>query len=99
MTPDDSSDLAAKKVSYVQSEYGDKKNSTISWEGDSSTGVKLTFKLKSYKTGFSFDYDYQNATYTYKDDDDKDVTVTGSGLANYWFGLTNNGGSLQWPIK
>lgn len=93
---DNSTDLAAKGVSYTQSEYLSEDNSSLTWEG-SSSGTTLTFKLRSYKTGFSFDYDYQNASYTYKDEHDKDVTVTGSGLANYWFGLTGNGGAEYWP--
>ena len=93
---DNSTDLADKGVSYTQSEYLSEDNSSLTWEG-SSSGTTLTFKLRSYKTGFSFDYDYQNASYTYKDEHDKDVTVTGSGLANYWFGLTGNGGAEYWP--
>lgn len=92
-----STDLASKGVSYIQSEYKDEKNSSLIWEGNSSSGVTLTFKLRSYKTGFSFDYDYQNASYTYKDDKGVEKTVTGSGLANYWFGLTGNGGAEYWP--
>ena len=91
-------DLASKKVSYNVSTTD---NSTISWTTNGGE-ITLRFKLVNMESGFSFDYDYQKSNYTYQIMNDSgsyvDKDYDGPGLAVYWFGLSGNGGSENWPI-
>lgn len=79
-------------VILVQPGYDNGKTGSITWTStDASMAASFSFKLKNYKTGFSFDYDYQQVP---------NASGTGfetGGLAKYWFSLTNDGGSAQWP--
>lgn len=74
----------------------------ITVKSSGSSGIKLKFKLINKESGFSFDYDYQKSKYTYQIMNDagtyEETEFKGPGLAVYWFGLSGNGGSGNWPI-
>ena len=80
----------------------DTDDNIITVKSSGSSSIKLKFKLINMESGFSFDYDYQKSKYKYQIMNStgtyEETEFKGPGLAVYWFGLTGNGGSDNWPI-